>query len=206
MADADRERWDRHYASRDRHITDHAALPAVFASSAGLFPTIGSAIELACGTGAAAVWLALRGLRVWACDISPVAVAAATERARLCGVAHRCTFEVVDLDHGVPAPGPVDVLLCSMFRDPQLDGALVERLAPGGLLAVSALSEVGAAPGRFRAGAGELLRAFGALDVIGHGEADGRAWLLGRRRGLPQSTPQTHRDPDDRAAHPDELL
>lgn len=206
MADADREHWDRRYAALDRTLAGRAALPAVFASHADLFPTAGYAIELACGTGAAAVWLARRGLRVWACDISPVAVAAATERARLDGQSERCTFEAVDLDRGIPGVGAADVVLCSMFRDPRLDAALVERLAPGGLLAVSALSEVGAAPGRFRAGPGELLRAFGAVDVIEHGEADGQAWLLGRRRGLPQRAPQAHRDPDDRPAHPDELL
>ena len=97
------------------------------------------------------------------------------------GASARCRFARVDLDDGLPAGPPVNVLLCSMFRDRRLDRAILERLAPGGLLAVSALSEVGAAPGSFRARAGELTDTFGALELIGCGEADGQAWLLARR-------------------------
>jgi hypothetical protein len=55
---------------------------------------------------------------------------------------------------------------------------MVERLAPGGLLAMAVLSEVGAGPGRFRAGPGELRNAFDRLRIEAHGEADGLAWLL----------------------------
>ncbi|PZO68709.1 MAG: SAM-dependent methyltransferase, partial [Sphingomonas taxi] len=129
----------------------------------------------------AAVWLARRGLYVWACDISPVAIAQAKRLAERAGQAERCEFQVVDLDDGLPAGIPVNLLLCNKFRDPRLDGAIVERLAVGGILAISVLSEVGASPGPYRARRGELLQAFSALDVIGAGEADGEAWLLGRR-------------------------
>ena len=57
---------------------------------------------------------------------------------------------------------------------------IIERLAPGGLLAISALSEVGASPGPFRVTAGELGRAFAALERIAAGEGDSVAWLLAR--------------------------
>ena len=73
-------------------------------------------------------------------------------------------------------------MLCNKFRDHSLDDDIIERLADGGILAVSALSEVGASPGPFRAGPGELVQAFGALDVLVSGEGRGEAWLLARRR------------------------
>jgi hypothetical protein len=112
-------------------------------------------------------------------DVSPVAV----EQARALAAAHGvpCHFDVVDLDGGLPPGPPVNVVVCQRFRDARLDAAIVERLIPGGLLAISALSEVGAGPGRFRIPAGELLRAFPHLTVEAAGEADGMAWLLGRR-------------------------
>ena len=96
------------------------------------------------------------------------------------GLGDRCRFEAVDLDHGLPPGPPVDVLLCYFFRDPRLDGAIIERLAPGALLAMVVLSEVGVGPGPFRAAPGELLAAFAGLEVLAAGEQDGEAWLLAR--------------------------
>ncbi|UXA11019.1 class I SAM-dependent methyltransferase [Mycobacterium sp. SMC-8] len=182
MTADDAIRWNRRYAARGPVAVTDVALPERFRPFADLFPTRGHAVELACGSGAAAVWLARRGLSVWACDASEVAVDQARDLAQRCGVAARCRFEVIDLDAGLPPGGRPDMVLCNMFRDPRLDGPIVDRLAPGGLLAVSALSEVGAAPGRFRARPKELRVAFAALDTIAYGEAGGEAWLLARRR------------------------
>jgi len=177
----DRLRWDRQHDELPRPTVRDVVLPLPFRPFADLFPRRGTALDLACGRGTAAVWLARRGLTVQAHDVSTVAVAATQALARSCGCADRCAVAVTDLDDGLPPGDPVDVLLCNDFRDPLLYGPMLHRLACGGLLALGVLSEVGAGPGRFRASAGELTRAFAALDVIGSGEADGRAWLLARR-------------------------
>ena len=145
------------------------------------FPVAGRALDLACGRGSAGVWLARRGLDVLGFDVSPVAVALADERARAHGVSGHCRFAIADLDDGLPDTDPLNAIVCQRFRDSRLDTAMMDRLAPGGVLAISALSEVGARPGRYRAAAGDLRRAFGALEVIADGEGDGEAWLLGRR-------------------------
>jgi hypothetical protein len=58
---------------------------------------------------------------------------------------------------------------------------MMERLAPGGLLAVAVLSEVGVGPGEFRVRPGELRDAFGRLEILDHGEGDGMARILARR-------------------------
>ncbi len=174
MSEQDRSRWDTAYA--DRHSASQPALPAVFAAHEGAFPTSGTALDIACGQGAATVWLAGRGLDTLGVDVSGVAV----EQARALAVGTTARFEVADLDDGLPPGPPVDVVLCHRFRDTQIYPAMIERLKPGGLLAICVLSEVGGAPGPFRAVAGELNEAFAALDPIAAGEGDGQAWLLAR--------------------------
>lgn len=178
MGDADRTRWDAAYAARSSAV--EPALPAVFGEHAELVPRIGTALDIACGSGAAAVWLAQRGLRVHAVDISAVAITQARELAERHGVPVR--FDTTDLDAGLPPGEPVDILLCHRFRDPHLYPQMIARLKPRGLLAICVLSEVGAVPGRFRAVAGELNSAFDDLDVLAAGEGDGEAWMLARRR------------------------
>ena len=181
MAEADRRRWDERYATKGPPPLRAVAPPRVLVRYADLFPVAGTALDLACGQGTGAVWLALRGLEVVGLDISPVAIEQARDLAHHSGVGDRCRFDVVDFDAGLP-PGPrVDAIVCHRFRDRRLDQAIVERLAPGGLLSIVVLSEVGASPGPFRAVPGELPAAFAELDVIDAGDGDGQAWLLARR-------------------------
>lgn len=181
MGEADRHRWDERYTAQGPPPLSSVAPPSVFAAHADLFPTAGMALDLACGQGTGSVWLAARGLRVVGLDVSPVAIDHARELAQRAAVSSRCRFDVVDLDGGLPAGAPVDVIVCCKFRDPRLDRAIVERLSPGGVLAIAALSEVGASPGPFRALAGELPAAFASLELIAADEGDGQAWLLARR-------------------------
>jgi SAM-dependent methyltransferase len=180
VSERDRVRWDATYISRPPADTEPRP-PGIFAAHAAVFPVTGTALDLACGQGAGAIWLARRGLDVLGVDVSPVAIAMARTHAQRFGVAARCRFTVADLDDGLPAGPPVDVILCHRFRDPRLDHAIVDRLAPGGLLAICVLSEVGSTPGPFRAARGELRAAFAELDVVAEGEGDGQAWLLARR-------------------------
>jgi SAM-dependent methyltransferase len=127
------------------------------------------------------LWLANRGLDVWGVDISGVAIAAARELAARQGLVGRCRFDVIDLDNGLPDGPPVDVLHCHLFRDARLDSPIVDRLAPGGLLAIAVLSPVGGSEGPYRTSLDELLGCFRALAVVESGESEGKAWLLGRK-------------------------
>ncbi|HKI42000.1 MAG TPA: class I SAM-dependent methyltransferase [Mycobacterium sp.] len=180
MGDVDRRRWDERYTNQGPPPVSAVGPPKILARHADLFPSEGTALDLACGQGRAAVWLARRGLEVWGWDISPVAVSHARDLARRSGVGDRCRLGVADLDDGLPPGPPVDVVLCHKFRDRRLDQAIVGRLKPGGLLAIVVLSQVGAAPGPFRAVAGELSAAFPDLDPLASGEGQGCAWLLAR--------------------------
>jgi 2-polyprenyl-3-methyl-5-hydroxy-6-metoxy-1,4-benzoquinol methylase len=179
VSEEDRRRWD------DRHAEEGIAEfdAGAFAPIEQLFPVEGRALEVACGRGELAVWLAMRGLEVLGVDVSPVAIGLASELGMRSGVADRCRFEVWDLDEGLPPGPPMDLVVCHMYRGPQLDRELVARVEPGGLLAVASLSEVGAVPGRFRARPGELREAFAELEILAEGEGDGVAHFLGRKPG-----------------------
>ena len=177
MSDEDRAHWDPRY--RDQGDAPAEAVPPpAFADLEPLLPTKGGALELACGRGRGAVWLASRGLEVYAVDVSPVAIDLARKLAERLGLHPRCRFEVADLDRGLPPGPPVDLILCHLFRDPRLDATICSRLAPGGVLGIATLSEVGAKPGRFRARPGELRDAFTSLEIDFHDESDGLARLI----------------------------
>ncbi len=180
VTEEDRDHWDERYRRTGRASVDEAGPPPMWAPYEHLFPTAGQAMEVACGRGRGALWLAGRGLSYWGFDVSPVAVGLARDLARRRGVGDRCRFDVVDLDDGLPEGPPVDVVLCHFFRDPRLDRAIIERLAPGGLLAIAVCSEVDVGPGPFRAGPGELHAAFSDLAVVAEAERSGEAWLLAR--------------------------
>ena len=181
MSEEDRLRWDETYSSRGDVDPDAARVPADFAAVEQEFPSAGTALDIACGSGGAAVWLARRGLNVTGIDVSEVAIGRARELAARWEVSDRCRFATVDLDGGLPPGLPVDVIVCHRFRAPDLYDAIAGRLMSGGLLAASVLSEVGAAVGRYRARPGELAAAFAGLDTIAAGEGDGIAWLLARK-------------------------
>ncbi|MFP3915524.1 MAG: class I SAM-dependent methyltransferase [Actinomycetota bacterium] len=185
MSEADRRRWDERYRELGMAPVDRADSnpgPPVFAHVEHLLPRAGRALEIACGRGQGVAWLARRGMEVWAVDVSGEAIELTRRLVEAYGVASRCHLQVWDLDGGLPDTPEMDLILCYLFRDPRLDRALTDRLAPGGVLAIATLSEVGAGPGRFRARPGELEEAFGHLEIMEAGEADGTAWAVARRR------------------------
>lgn len=159
------------------------ALPVGLVPFESSLPQAGFALDVACGAGHGSLWLADRGLEVFGIDVSPVAVAQAKRLASDLGLAADCQFVAHDLDSGLPDSPSADLVVCHLFNAPELDDALVERLVPGGILAVTVLSVVDAEPGPFRAEPGELLDRFGHLDVRGHREWEGRASIVVRAAG-----------------------
>lgn len=179
MAGEDRARWDRRHATADG--LPEPAPPDALSGHQDLLPPAGRALDVACGRGAAAVWLAGRGLAVDAVDVSPVALRTGAGLAAAHRVAQAVRWWHHDLDDGLPPglAGAYQVVVCQRFRDPRRYPDLAGALAPGGLLAVTVLSRVGG-DGPFRAEPGELAAAFSGLRVLAHREGDGEASLLAR--------------------------
>jgi SAM-dependent methyltransferase len=127
-----REDWDTRYAetgllwSRDPNRF-------LVAEAADLSP--GRALDLACGEGRNAIWLAERGWRVTAVDFSEVAIAKARERAAQDG--SEVDFHCLDLLDYEPEPGSYDLVLVLYLQLPAAERRLVlgraaSALAPGG--------------------------------------------------------------------------
>ena len=132
------EFWDSRYAERTA-IWSGRPNGHLVSVAAGLSP--GDALDLGCGEGADAVWLAARGWRVTGVDISAVALGRAAEAAEAAGVAGRVTLQQVDALTFHPAPASFDLVTSHFIHlPPELRVPLNARLAaavrPGGSLLV----------------------------------------------------------------------
>jgi len=105
----------------------------------GLTP--GSALDLGCGEGADAIWLAQQGWQVTGVDISSVALSRAAKHAVDAGVADRIDWQQHDLGKSFP-DGAFDLVsaqflhsLAELPREEILRRA-AEVVAPGGILLI----------------------------------------------------------------------
>jgi len=85
------------------------------AEAAGLPP--GRALDLGCGQGGDAIWLAQRGWTVTGVDVSATALAVAAEQAAAAGVADAITWERADVGGSLP-DGPFDLVTSSYLHSP----------------------------------------------------------------------------------------
>lgn len=146
MTDAATTFWNDMYGSREKVWSGrpNATLVQVVAD---LSP--GTALDLGCGEGGDAIWLAERGWRVTAVDISPVALDRATAEARARGLADRIDWRRHDLAADFPA-GVFDLVSAAFLHAPSEIEFPRERVlrdaaaavAPGGHLLVVGHADV----------------------------------------------------------------
>lgn len=130
MSRADRDKWDRRYWEG---AYQNRGYPSAFlAQCAGYLPPTGRALDLACGAGRNALYLAERGLAVDAVDISAIAL----ERARAAAGNLPIVWLEHDLDLGFDAPATYDVIVNIRYVNLPLLADLLSSLRPGGLLLV----------------------------------------------------------------------
>ena len=131
-----REDWNARYAQKELLWT--AEPNRRFAAEvAGLVP--GWALDVACGEGRNAVWLAERGWRVTGIDFSEVALAKAAALAAARGV--EVEWVLADVVEHEPAPGAFDLVAVLYLQLPHDELARALRhaaraTAPGGTLVV----------------------------------------------------------------------
>jgi tellurite methyltransferase len=127
----------------------------------------GSALDLACGTGRNAVYLAGSGWQVTAVDASPVAI------ARLRQVLPQVDARVADLEQGefVIEPQSFDLICDFYYLQRNLFPAIREGVRPGGTFAGAIhLREPGRNPA-FSLSAGELRNQFTGWKILYYSEA-----------------------------------
>ncbi len=144
--------WEARYRDSDR-VWSGRVTAALEAEAAGLRP--GKALDLGCGEGADAVWLARQGWDVTAVDISATALARVEQHADEAGVGDRVAVERHELGRTFPE-GTWDLVSAQFLQSPvALDRIAVlrravEAVAPGGtLLAVSHAAPPAWAPAHF---------------------------------------------------------
>lgn len=138
--------WDDFYADRSRRIPFFAAKPdenLVSHVEAGLL-TPGRALDLGCGPGRNALYLASQGFEVDAVDLSSEAVAWAGERAAEAGVEVRFLAGDAFVLAGTGLRGPYDLVYdsgCFHHLPPHRRisylALLDQLLAPGGLFGLT---------------------------------------------------------------------
>lgn len=184
MGDADRERWDSRYAGPGL-VMGPAPKPFVLELEP-LLPRAGRALDIACGEGQLAAWLAQRGLSVTAVDISAVALDKLRRRAAAEGLEPRLHAIEADLDEGLPPIEPdLDLVCCVDFYSPAIMAQARRLLAPDGMLLVQVLLNYPEGDRLRRAAPGEALGFAEGLhvDFYREGIIGGRALaqLLARR-------------------------
>jgi SAM-dependent methyltransferase len=135
-----RDFWDDRYRSADR-LWSGQPNPQLVAQTAGLTP--GDALDVGCGEGADAIWLASQGWTVSAVDISAVALDRAAAHAADRGeeVARRIGWRQADLFSWDPGPQQFDLVSAQFMYLPETElKSLHRRLAaavrPGGTLLI----------------------------------------------------------------------
>ena len=172
MSKADRDKWDRRYAedSYRKHNPVsllHDWLPRL---------PVGRALDVACGAGRNAIFLAEAGFRVDAIDISPVGLETARREAEHRGLA--VNWIEHDLDIPYVFDRDYDLILVLWFVRLDLLRELCSHLAPGGFLVseqhLAAEGDFAGPENRlFRVAPGALRTAVEDLEVLFYEEGAG---------------------------------
>lgn len=141
-----REDWDRRWQERSHHCVDEP-VGVLVREIADLEP--GRALDLGCGSGRAALWLAERGWQVTGVDYSEVALGLAREERP------DIDWVLADLREYEPESAAFDLVLVLYVHLPSVErrgllGRAAAALAPGGTMLVlgHALENLGTgAPG-----------------------------------------------------------
>jgi thioredoxin reductase/SAM-dependent methyltransferase len=185
--------WEERYRSKPA-IWSGNPNPQLVTEATGIKP--GRALDVGCGEGADAVWLAQRGWHVTAVDISRVAIERAAAHAAEASVAAQIEFRHTDLREQAPEPAAYDLVTSQFMHLPPderrpLFAALAASVAPNGTLLI-----VGHHPTDLRTSAHRMHfpdMMFSAEDVAG--SLDPSDWAI----EFAGSRPRTATDPEGRA-------
>jgi SAM-dependent methyltransferase len=185
-----RARWEERHAAAQ----GLGEVAAVLREHGDWLPRAGRALDLACGRGANALWLAERGLDVSAWDFSSNAIQRLREDAAARGL--HIDARVRDVVAEPPPADGFDLILVSHFLERALCRSIAAALRPGGLLCYQTFGPwvpgaAGPSSPDFRLDSNELLALFKALTICSYREAGeladaddplrGQALLVARR-------------------------
>jgi SAM-dependent methyltransferase len=128
-AESDRQRWDRKYAAGEgpAHFE-----PKLLLTEHRRFLTGDRALDVGCGFGGNALYLASLGYQVDAVDVSGVALALAAAEAKRRGLLVQ--FIQADLGRWWLRPAHYDLITVFFYLNRELMSGVAAGLSPGGLL------------------------------------------------------------------------
>lgn len=137
------EYWEARYA--DGHTRWSGNVNASLATEVATL-TQGTALDVGCGQGGDAIWLAAQGWTVTATDVAQSALDTGAGRAAAAGVAKAITWEQHDLGVSFPA-GAFDLVTASFLHSPvELPRTAILRRAAAAVAAGGTLLVIGHAP------------------------------------------------------------
>jgi tellurite methyltransferase len=132
MSKDERTYWDSHYRRQQGKVAYPAPDPILFEYVPPLFQDrVHRALDLGCGYGQNALWIAAQGYHTDAIDISRVALSAAQARATREGI-RDINLLPLDLDNAQLQPRYYDVVVVFRFVKRGLMPALRATVRPGG--------------------------------------------------------------------------
>ncbi len=176
MSEQDRQRWDLRYQQGSYSARTYPS-PFLVDWHERLQPTKPlRALDLGCGAGRNALYLAKQGHRVTGYDISEVALARARQSAAQLKLS--ICLESMDFDRQTPARAAWDLVVMVRFMNRRLQPALADLLSPTGVLmlehhVVTAHDATGPQPPNddgFRLRPNELLNDCAGLHIVHYSE------------------------------------
>jgi SAM-dependent methyltransferase len=168
------EQWNARYLAGERGESKPS--PIVIEAAAAM--PAGRALDLACGAGRNALFLAKNGWDVVAIDGAPEAIRIVKQRAKRVGVA--LELHVIELESSLPLPfddATFDLVTMVLYLQPSLFAEAHRLLRSGGRCAVSVKTA-----GSFAMTVESLRSAFAEWDVETARESDGMAELIATKR------------------------
>jgi tellurite methyltransferase len=159
--------WDQRYRSRERAGEDLQTKPTELVAQTVRKLPPGKALDLACGTGRNALWLAQEGWNVTAVDGAGAAIEILEERARKECV--NVTTVVADLQKGeyAIAPSSWDLIAMCYYLQRDLIEPAKNGVCPGGvLLIIVHITEGAEQPTESRLRPGELACYFTEWEIL----------------------------------------
>lgn len=168
MSDA-ADRWNARYSDTDEAVPAPAR---VLQYGAQWLPTIEpdkslDALDLACGRAGNGQWLAERGYRVSAWDVSERVI----EQIRQRRPALIAQCQVRDVSEQPPSANSFDIIVVSRFLDRSLCPAIAQALKPGGVLFYQTFTH-GLSNPDYLLKPNELLDLFDTLSILEYHEPE----------------------------------
>lgn len=166
MSHPDADKWDAIYKASNH---DQCSPSRVLLDYAYLLPKTGRALDLACGTGMNAVFLAQHGLETYAWDISKQAIEKLNRTAIKLNI--NIMAEVRDVVSFPPDKNSFDVIVVTHFLDRQLIPKIIKAICENGLLFYQTftrdrIDDTGPGNPDYRLQKNELLKLCNSLNIL----------------------------------------